>query len=115
MNEISRRSFYHVDDNGNAAIVAEIVVEMNGQTVYLHGEWVDIVDEYYYEADTESLFDVLVRLNNATDAEEEAAADAERGRISEHRFTDDAAFKPYYRELKQMIQCEMKDHGIYGE
>ncbi len=116
--EISRRSLYH-DDEGIAcgpvsstAIMTEIVVDVDGQRVFLHGEWVDIAGDYYYEATTESLFDVYVKMLNAENGEDEQKAIEERDRISEGRIKDDSIFAPYYSEMEQMIHDEMKAHGI---
>lgn len=117
--EISRRSFYHEDEGiacgpvSSTAIVSEIVVEKDGQRVYLHGEWVDVAGGYYYAATTESLFDVYEKLNHATSKEEEEAAVKELDRINANCYVkDDSGFKSFYPELKQMIHDEMKEHGL---
>ncbi len=117
IHEISRRSMYHEDEGmacgpaSATAIMAEIVLDVDGQRIFLHGEWVDIVGDYYYEADTESLLDAYEKLFNANRDEEEKAIE-ERDRIIEGRIKDDSIFEPYYVELEQMIHNEMDDHGI---
>ena len=69
--EISRRSMYHEDEGiacgpvSSTAIMAEIVLDVDGQRIFLHGEWVDIAGDYYYEATTESLFDAYEKMLNA--------------------------------------------------
>lgn len=116
--EISRRSMYHEDEGmacgpvSSTAIMAEIVVEVDGQRIFLHGEWVDIAGDYYYEATTESLFDVYEKMLNAENEEDEQEALAERDRISEAKIKDDSIFESYYAEMEQMIHDEMKAHGI---
>ncbi len=117
--EISRRSFYHEDEGiacgpvSSTAIVSEIVIEKDGQKIYLHGEWVDIAGEYGYQATSESLFDVYEKLNNAASEEEEAAAVKELDRINANCYVkDEPEFKPFYAELKQMIHDEMKAHDL---
>ena len=116
--EISRRSMYHEDEGmacgpvSSTAIMAEIVVEVDGQRIFLHGEWVDIAGDYYYEATTESLFDVYEKMLNAENEEDEQEALAERDRISEAKIKDDSIFESYYAEMEQMIHDEMKAQGI---
>ena len=116
--EISRRSMYHEDEGmacgpvSSTAIMAEIVVEVDGQRIFLHGEWVDIAGEYYFEATTESLFDAYEKMLNAENEEDEQEALAERDRISEAKIKDDSIFESYYAEMEQMIHDEMKAHGI---
>ena len=116
--EVSRRSMYHEDDGiacgpaSSTAIMAEIVVDVDGQRVFLYGEWVDIVGDYGFEATTESLFDAYEKMLNAENEDDEQIAIAERDRISEGRIKDDSVYEPYFSEMKQMIHDEMKAHGI---
>lgn len=116
--EISRRSMYHEDEGmgcgpaSSTAIMVEIVVDVDDQRVFLHGEWVDIAGDYYYEADNESLLDAYEKLLNAKNEDDEEKAIAERDRISEERIKEDSIFEPYYAEMEQMIHDEMKAHGI---
>jgi len=116
--EISRRSMYYEDEGmacgpvSSTAIIAEIVVAVNDQRIFLHGEWVDIAGEYYFEATTESLFDAYEKMLNAENEEDEQKAIEERDQISEGRIKDDSIFAPYYSEMEQMIHDEMKAHGI---
>ena len=78
--EISRRSMYDEDEGmacgpvSSTAIIAEIVVDVDGQHVFLHGEWIDIAGEYYYEANKESLFDVYEKMFKAASEEDELKA-----------------------------------------
>ena len=112
--EISRRSMYQEDEFDPfsiTTIMTEIVVDVDGQCVFLHGEWDDAGD-YYYEATTESLFDVYEIMFNADNEEDEQKALAERDRISEGKIKDDSIFEAYYSEMEQMIHDEMKAHGI---
>ncbi len=119
MTEISRRSLYHEDEGlacgpvASVAVMTEIVVDVDGRRVFLHGEWVDIAgDNCYFEADTESLFDAYVKLFDAETEDAEENAIAERDRISEGKIEDDSVFEPYYAEMERMIRDEMKAHGI---
>ena len=115
--EVSRRSMYHLDEGiacgpvSSTAIITEIVVDADGQRVFLHGEWVDIAGDYYYEATHESLFDVYEKMFNAESEEDELKAAEEQDRISKERITEDSIFEPYYAEMEQMIHDEMKAHG----
>ncbi len=117
--EISRRSLYHEDEGlacgpvASAAVITEIVLDVDGQRVFLHGEWVDLAgDDCYFEANTESLFDAYAKMFDAETEEDEENAIAERDRISEGKIEDDSIFEPYYTEMKQMIRNEMEAHGI---
>ncbi len=117
--EVSRRSMYHEDYGmacgpvSSASIVTEIVVDVDGKYVYLHGEWVDLAgDDYYFEATAESLYDAFEKMNNATDDKAFQDALAERDRIGQGCIQDDSLFGPFYEEMKQMIHREMDAHGI---
>ena len=116
--EVSRRSMYHEDEGiacgpaSSTAIIAEIVIDVEGQRIFLYGEWVDISGDYYFEANNESLFDVSEKMLNAESEEDEQKAIEERDRISAGSIKDDSIFEPYYAELKQMIHDEMKANGI---
>lgn len=110
--ELGRRTSFHVDDAGSAAIVAEIVVEAKGRMVYLHGEWVDIVREFSCWASSESLFDVYEKLNGEGGEALEAWAITERNRIFRAPITEDSEFWPFRDELEQMIRDEMNARGI---
>lgn len=116
--EISRRSIYDEDDGlacgpaGSTAIEAEIVVEMDGQRYYLHGEWVDIAGDYNFEANTESFCAAYEKYMSAANEDEKQKAIDECNRISDGRIADDSIFEPFYAELKQMIHDEMTAHGL---
>lgn len=116
--EVSRRSMYKEDEGiacgpaSSTAIIAEIVIDVEGQRIFLYGEWVDIAGDYYFEANNESLFDVSEKMFNAESEEDEQKAIEERDRISAGSIKDDSIFEPYYAELKQMIHDEMKANGI---
>jgi len=122
--ELSRRAVCFSDEGiacgpaGSTAFMGEIVVDMDGQRIFLHGEWVDIVGEYFFQADTESLIDAYAKLFEASSEEEEQKAIAERDRIIEGKIKDDSIFESYYVELKQMLHDEMNSNGfgfIVGE
>lgn len=116
--EISRRSIFDADDGlacgpaGSTAVETEIVVEMDGQRYYLHGEWVDIAGDYNFEANTESFCCAYEKYMSASNEDAKEKAIDECNRISTGRITNDSVFEPYYAELKQMIHEEMKAHGL---
>ena len=116
--EISRRTKYQEDEGfacgpaSSTAIIAEIVVDVDGHRIYLHGEWVDIAGDYSFAANTESHFDAYENSFNAENEDEEQKALEELNRIDQGNIQDDAIFEPYYDELKQMIHDEMKAHGL---
>lgn len=120
MYEVSRRSMYHEDEGiacGPASITAidaEIVVDVDGQRIYLHGQWVDAAgDDILFEANTESVYDAYEKFYNAADDDDdEQKALAECDRIGQGRIKDDPCYKSYYAELKQMIIDEMEAHDI---
>ena len=81
MIEISRRCNFH-EENGVAcgamgitAVNAEIVVEADGQKVYLLGQWEDMSGEFGFEATKESLYDILVKDYPSGSAEEKFSFD----------------------------------------
>ena len=119
MKEISRRSMYNAEVGmacgpiGITSIDAEIAVEDNGETIYLHGQWVDLVgDEILYEATKESIYYVYEKINKSGDDYDEHLA--ERDRIEADRIRDIDCYEPYFKEIKQMILDEMEAHGIDG-
>lgn len=119
MKELSRRLEYHEEDGfacgpfGLTVIDAEIVIDDNGDTVYLHGQWVDAAgDEILFEATTESIYDAYIRMNNAKNDEEMDSACEERDRISEYQIENDEKYQAYYDDLKTMIIEEMKAHDF---
>ena len=116
--EISRRSMYH-EEVGFAcgpvsctSIITEIVVDVDGKQVFLHGEWVDLAGDYYFEATTESLFELYEKMDNAADEDEFQKALDERDRIGKDCIADDSDFEPFYEEMKKMIWEEMDAHGL---
>jgi len=59
------------------AIDAEIVVEDEGNTVYLHTQWVDAAsDMILFEATTESIYDIELEITDALSKGDEAFDDA---------------------------------------
>lgn len=119
ISEISRRSMYHevrgiaCGPIGLTVIDAEIVVDVDDQRVFLHGQWIDEVgDQIHFEAHKESIYDAYEKLITAMNDEEEEKSLAERDRIDKGRIKSDSIFKPFYEELKQMIIDEMEAHDI---
>ncbi len=120
--EVSRRSMYY-EDRGMACgpvrlmtIDAEIVLDDNGKTVYLHGQWVNLAgDEIYHAAYSESAYDVYARLNksdNDGDDSLDVDEDADVTKIEEAKIEDDSRYESFYKEMEKMIHNEMKEHGI---
>ena len=118
MKEISRQSMYHVDEGmacgpvGITAIDAEIVVDDNGEKVYLSAQWVDAVsDEIRYLATKESTYAVYEKINNK-EGDFETLIE-ERDRIEKRgKIEDDERFEPFYAELKGMVIDELKKHDM---
>ena len=115
--EISRRSMYYEEEGSTCGPVSvtsidtEIVVEENGQLVYLHAQWVDAAgDEIVFEATAESVYDIYEKLN--ANADNFDALITERDRIEVTRIKEDERFDAYYAEMKEMIIAEMEAHGI---
>lgn len=119
--EIRRQVMYNSGEGmscgpvGVTSIDAEIVVEDNEETVYLHGQWVDTVgDEIYYEATKASVFEIYRKLN--LDEGDFDKLIAERNKIVEETtIKEDAAcsrYRTFYEDLKNMILEEMNTHGI---
>ena len=117
MKEISRRSMCNAS-SGMAcgpysilAIDAEIVVEENGQNVFLHAQWIDeLADEIHYEATHESVYDICEQFNK-DDGDFDKLVES-RDRIEESKIEDDKRFAPFYEELEKMIFAEMRVQGI---
>lgn len=117
MKIVSRKSMYHEDYGmacgpiGITAIDAEIVVDDNGQKVYLHAQWVDeAADIILYEATSESVYDVYKKLNSGKGNFDDLIA--ERDRITAVKIEDGAKYQPYYEKLKKMIIAKMEEHDI---
>ena len=114
--EISRKSRYHIETGfacgpiGFEAIDAEITIEVDGQIVYLLGQWESETGEYAFEATKESIYDIIVK-DYALGSDEEKVAFDELDRIREVCIEDDEDFKPFYKELKKMIREEKKAHS----
>ncbi len=109
---------YHEDEGfacgpaGCTAIITEIIVDVDGQQVFLHGEWVDLAGDYCFSTATESLFNAYEKMFNATNEEALQKALDERDRIAIGCIADDSIFEPFYEEMKQMIWEEMDAHGL---
>ena len=117
--ETERRSNYFYEEGfacgpiSRAVVETEIVVEDNGEKVYLHGQWIDAVaDEILFEATKESIYDVYLKLNDADDELFDTLI-AERDRIEADKIDDDSRYEPFYEELKRMIIKELEMQG-YG-
>ena len=128
MKEISRRAMNN-DSEGMAcgpsgiyAADAEIVVEDEGKTVYLHTQWVDEVsDEILFEANTESIYDHLVRINKlmngdndelgkACEAMEQARNETDLSRIEGIDISE--RYAEQYQQLVQMMQEILDRDGM---
>lgn len=121
--EVSKKTVFNYSE-GNygvsvTSIDAEIVVEDNGNIVYLHAEWVDAVNEYSYDACKKSITDYNERLNAIMNGEldedfnrlvEERDLAAENEKVDFEKYSS-----AYKRKLKQMIIKEMKKHDIHIE
>lgn len=120
MIEISRRCNYHEESGvacgpmGVTAVNAEITLEVDGQKVYLLGQWQDITGEFGFEATKESLYDILVKDYPSGSAEEKFSF-SELDRIRAGAIKDDAMFQPFYDQLTEMIHAEMEAHDIDWE
>lgn len=118
--EISRRCRYQEEAGmacgpiGFDAIDAEITVEVDGQIVYLLGQWKSETWEYAFEATKESIYDIIEKNYGLGSDEEKEAFDA-LDRIRAGAIKDDAMFQPFYDQLTEMIHAEMKAHDIDWE
>ena len=115
--EISRRSMFNVEEGmacgpvGVAAADAEIVIEEDGQRIYLHAQWADVADEEIMcEATRESTYDVYEKINRGEGDFDELIA--ERDRIQQGTIEDDARFAPLYEELKEMVIQKLKENDV---
>lgn len=119
--ELRRQVMYNLDEGmccgpvDVTSIDAEIVVEDNEETVYLHGQWVDTVgNEIYYEATKTSVFEIYKKLNRGDGDFNKLIA--ERNRIVEETtIKEDEAcsrYSKFYEELKNMIIEEMNNNNI---
>lgn len=117
--EISRKS-NHIETGfacgpiGFEAIDAEITIEVDGQIVYLLGQWESETGEYAFEATKESIYDIIVKDYDLGSDEEKAAFDA-LDRIRAGAIKDDVMFQPYYDQLTEMLHAEMEAHDIDWE
>ena len=123
MKEISRQSVYSETEGiacgpvGITAVDAEIVVDDNGEKVFLHAQWVcEAGDEILFEATRESIYEVYEKLNTA-DGDEFEALIEERDRIEAGKIADDSKYQAFYDELVKMIDEEKAANGFvdYGE
>lgn len=115
--EISRRSVFHTDDYsiiGIDSADAEIVIEDDGQKVFLHAQWVsEASDEVIFETTYESTYDIYEKF-----FEPGCDADAlcnERDRVVEAGMSDEesAARYPEQREaLIEMIKEKLRENDI---
>lgn len=124
--EISRRIMVNQDEGGMAcgpvtgvtACDAEIVIDDNGKTVYLHAQWVDECDdEILLEATYTSVYDVYDKLNKC-DWKDRKTVDAlltERDRIVADGIEDDTKYQDIYDELKKMVDDKLHECGLIYE
>ncbi len=118
--EISRRAMYHEESgmscgpvSGPKVADAEIAIEVDGDPVYLHAQWLSEFREYIlFEATSESTYDWYEKMN-----------DAEYEEIDELRKCADAAAEKkvewpsdlYYEELYDMLKDVLQENGIDPE
>lgn len=113
MKEINRRIMMN-DEQGMAcgpcgvlAVDAEMVVDDEGNTVFLHVQWVSEAPGFLREATTESVYDIYERLNRS-----EGEMDAllkERDRISDAGI--EKLFPGCNIEARYAVQfCELEHH-----
>lgn len=125
MKELSRRMMTISEEGttcgayGVDAVDAEIVVEDNGTTVYLHGQWVsECPDDICFEATLESIYDYCVKLNECDDETFDTLVD-EMNRVSEEGredpFFDDIDVDEHYaeqfEEIRKMLLEGVKQLG----
>ena len=125
MKEISRRAMNSESEGmacgpaGDYAVDAEIVVDDEGKTVYLHTQWVDEAsDDILFEATTESIYDRMVKINTDETAFDEAVDEMDRIReekdLSKNEGIDiSERYAEQYRQLVQMMQ-EILDRDEKG-
>ena len=113
--EISRRCRYH-EEAGFAcgpicfeAVDAGITVEVDGQIVYLLGQWESETSGYGFEATKESIYDIIDKDYEFGSDEARETYDA-LDRIRKDCIEDEE-FKPFYKALKKMIRDERKAHA----
>ena len=117
MKEISRRSMYHEDEGmacgpvSMATADAEIVIDNNGDKVYLHGQWIDeLGDEIFYEATKESTYDIYEKFNKKEGDDDELLAEYDR--VANNAIQNVEIYNCYFEEIKKMIFEELDKHGI---
>ena len=119
--EVSKRVLYHEDDglacgpSGMIAIDTEIVLNVDDQRVFLHGQWISETGSIYFEATSESIYDAYVAIYNAKDEKGWEEAISERDRIELGKLKNDSQFEKYYNEMELMIAAEKKAHGIESD
>lgn len=117
INEISRRSVFHTDDYGISGIDsadAEIVVDDNGQIVFLHAQWVsEASDDVHFETTFESTYDLYEKMFElGCDTE---ALCAERDRVVKAGMPEEEATSRYSmqrEELIEMIKEKLSENNI---
>ncbi len=116
--EISRRSRYEYDEGiacgpvSTTLLEAEIVIEEDGQPIYLYAQWVDVAGEIYFMATKESAYGISEQIMKADTQEKQDQLVEEFNRIDKEKLTDDDRFKEYYNELETMIIEEAKAHDL---
>lgn len=128
MKEINRRSMC-TEESGMAcgpisvtAIDAEIVVEDEGHTVYLHMQWVDAVsDMFLFEATTSSMYDEYEKIVQSEDEdldqlfkERDEIANNTIGKIIPGVVIEER-YDEQYKQLLVMVREEMVKNDIDNE
>ena len=119
--ELNRKTWYCEDEGmacgpvSTTSIDAVMVVDDQGETVYLHAQWVDVAGpEIYYDASKENLMDICQKISDAEDMEEltqfvEEMNQAEK--LPDNYVT--SRYSDQLEELEQMIIAEAKEHDVY--
>lgn len=123
--EVTRRAMSNEDEGmacgpiGIMAADAEIVVNDEGKTIYLHGQWIsECYDEYLLEATLESVYDVYEKMNNFSDDEFSSLLE-ERDRICDSAKEDvflssidvEERYAEQFAQIKEMLLEKAEEMG----
>ncbi|SCW35386.1 hypothetical protein SAMN02910456_00685 [Ruminococcaceae bacterium YRB3002] len=115
MKELRRRTYKWTDNKACCGIMpatfihGEIAVEDEGEIVFLHMEWTDLMPggtETECEATTESILDAFIKYADASvtaEADWDALAE-ESIKIRQNKLTDTSRFEPLFEELRKMVR-----------
>ena len=120
--ELDRKTWYCEEDGiacgpaSSTAIDAVMVVDDQGETVYLHAQWVDIAGpEIYYEASKENLLEICQKISDASDDMDELTRYVDEmnhvAKLPNDYVTN--RYSEQLEELEEMIIAEAKEHDIY--